>query len=161
MQSRTCSNYAEPKPSLAMHFKMHGKGTKKICDFQIFAQKVCDLTLHFAQILLYTNKVSDCPQKREGDGREKQISLPCLLPFIERPSERKREEGRDIFEFIEKSPSLHQGRASASSKTRTPLIEYSCPVRLMITLSPSASDSQYVTSELAVRHDGLYPILNP
>ena len=134
-----------------MHLKMLCKGTKKNCDFQIFARKVCVLTLHFAQILHNINKVSDRTQKREGYGSDKKHPSRASSPLNKGLSNKTG--GREGFFRI------RQKIASESSKTRTPLIEYSCPVRLMITLSPTASDSQSVTSGLAVRQDGLYPIL--
>ena len=73
--------------------------------------------------------------RREGE----QISLPCLSPFAQRPFGRKREEGRDIFDI----------------RRKLSLIGISQPVRLIWTFSPKASDSQSVTSGLAVRRDGL------
>ena len=40
------------------------------------------------------------------------------------------------------------------------LVSIGCPVRLMITISPTASDWQSVTIELAVRQDGLKTFLH-
>ena len=92
------------------------------------------------------------------NGRETGVetNLPPLpQPFIHRHLRALREEGRDFFEIIEYVRLLHQGIAFTSSRARICLIKYSRPVRLMQTISPTASDWQSVTIELAVRRDGL------
>ena len=86
--------------------------------------------------------------RREGE----QISLPCLGPFAQRPSERKREEGRDIFEFV-----VFFAIVPSAAEQNT---YYSRQfVHLIQTLSPKLSDSQSVRSELSVRRDGLFGFL--
>ena len=47
-----------------------------------------------------------------------------------------------------------------TTKNCLTLVSIGCPVRLMITISPKASDWQSVTIELAVRRDGLKTIIS-
>jgi hypothetical protein len=54
MQSRTCSNFAEPKPSFAKHLKMLCKDTKFFCVLQVFPPKTNVLTLHFRVIIVFS-----------------------------------------------------------------------------------------------------------
>ena len=101
--------------------------------------------------------------KREGDGSVNKSPSPALSPLYKGlPDEKGRKGGtfsiHRIIGFIKNSHWPHPTLAFASSK-RFSLIKYSRPVRLMITISPTASDCQSEASELQVRLDGLTTII--
>ena len=122
------------------------KVQKKIAVCKYLGKKVCVLTIHFAQIPLYINKVSENRQKREGDGSVNESPSPATSPLYKGlPDEKGRKGGT-----FSNSASIR-----ASSRARICLIKSSRPVWLMMTISPTASDCQSVTIELAVRLDGL------
>lgn len=116
------------------------KVQKKIAVCKYLGKKVCVLTLHFAQILLYINKVSESHQKREGDGIVNESHSRASSPLNKGLPNKKGRKG---------------GTFSNSSNIRDCIIKGSHSVQLTKSLSPTGSDSQSVTSELAVRRDGL------
>jgi hypothetical protein len=70
------------------------KVQKKIAVCKYLGKKVCVLTLHFAQILLYINKVSESHQKREGYGSVNESPSPAFSPLYKGlPDEKGRKGG--------------------------------------------------------------------
>ena len=132
--------FCRVQPILAEFILNSAKVQKKFAVCKHLGQKSCVLTLHFAQILLYINKVSDWAQKREWDGSDIASHSRASCPLNKGLPNKKGRKGETF---------------SNSSNIRDCIIKGSHSVRLMKSLSPTGSDSQSVTSELAVRPDGL------
>ena len=93
-----------------------------------------------------TKKVSENRQKREGEGRDQKTPSPAISPLYKGVSSKKGRKGGTF----SKSSNIR-----ASSRTRICLIDNLRLVRLMGTISPTASDWQSEASGLTVRLDGL------
>ncbi len=82
--------------------KCMAKVQKKIAVCKYLGKKVCVLTIHFAQIPLYINKVSENRQKREGDGSVNESPSRAFSPLYKGlPDEKGRKGG--TFQFSEYS----------------------------------------------------------
>ncbi len=138
--------FCRVQPILAEFILNSAKVQKKIAVCKYLGKKVCVLTIHFAQIPLYINKVSENRQKREGDGSVNESPSPATSPLYKGLPDEKGRKGGTF---------SNSANIRAPSRVRICLIQHSHQVRLMQTISPTASDCQSVTIELAVRLDGL------
>ena len=130
--------------------KCMAKVQNKIAVCKYLGKKVCVLTLHLAQILLYINKVSENRQKREGDGSVNESPSHAFSPLYKGlPDEKGRKGGtfsnspiicassRARIGLIQDSHLLHRILAPSTINENHQSEGFGLPVRNYRTRSPS------------------------